>query len=303
MSTLLNVPAKLNLYLEVQGRRTDGYHALDSLVVFIDLMDLVSLRPAADWGLSLQGPWARGLEGLSLADSSLGAALMACRTHLGQISRRAHHITVAKHIPHGGGLGGGSCDAAALLVWLAKATQPDPITDPLVQAAARDLGADGPVCLQAPQPAHVSGLGEVVERLPAPLPAFGLVLVHPRVSVPTGAVFTELGAAAIAGDGALDRPDLPEEPADLLAWLATRRNDLQAPACTLVPAVAEALAALQAACGDHAALVRMTGAGSTCFALLAPGVDPHPLARALKDRHPNWWVKGARTLPGRRLAS
>lgn len=271
------------------GKRADGYHALDSLVAFLSLHDTLTLIPADRWSLHLTGPWSTGLETLGLESSTLGSALAGWQRYVGPLPVGPHTICIDKQIPHGGGLGGGSCDAGALLRWLAEQAGVC-LTDPDLQAAALDLGADGPVCLHS-QSAHVTGLGEVVRPLSLDrgqsLPAWSLLLIHPGVPVATGPVFKALGAHPIDGPGHATAPGLPRS---LTAWLATRRNDLEPVACAQVPAVAAARQALADTVGDQAALIRMTGSGATLFALFSPGTDASPLAETLRAALPGAWV-------------
>ncbi|WP_273524913.1 4-(cytidine 5'-diphospho)-2-C-methyl-D-erythritol kinase, partial [Rhodosalinus sediminis] len=160
-------PAKVNLALHVTGRRADGYHTLDSLVVFADAADVVRVRPAETPSLRVTGPRA---EGVPTDASNL---VMRAAAAMGV----AAAIELEKHLPAAGGIGGGSSDAAATLRALAAMTGRAPPAD----LAA--LGADVPVCM-APGPARMRGIGEVVEPLAA-LPALDAVLVNPGVAVPT----------------------------------------------------------------------------------------------------------------------
>lgn len=265
-------PAKLNLTLHVTGRRADGWHLLDSLVVFADAGDTV--EPGAAPGLTISGPFAAGLtdgpDNLVRRAAALAGAPEA-----------ALHLT--KRLPPASGMGGGSSDAAATLRLLGAA--------PPVEALMR-LGADLPVCLAAPQPARMGGLGERVDPV-AHLPGLWLVLVNPGTPLATPAVFR-----------ALARPDNPPMPdplpafrdtAALTAWLATQRNDLEPPARALEPGIGAAVAALAAQPG--CALARMTGSGATCFGIFATRAARDAAAAALA--RPGWWVAAAATLHAR----
>lgn len=262
MTLTEGAPAKLNLALHVTGRRGDGYHLLDSLVCFAAMGDVVTLSPGP-LSLTIDGPFAAGLEA---GDDNL--CLRAARLAGGQAA-----IRLTKALPVASGIGGGSADAAAVLRGLAR------LGHPLPDRTER-LGADVPVCL-ASRPARMQGIGEVVTPLP-PLPALHLVLVNPRVAVPTPAIF--------AGLARRDNPPLPPIPAfadadALIGWLAGTRNDLQAPAIAAAPIIAQVLDALS---GQGARLARMSGSGATCFGLFADAASASRAAAALARN--GWWA-------------
>lgn len=272
----LFAPAKVNLALHVTGRRADGYHLLDSVVVFADAGDWLTIEPAQALTLSVTGPRAAGVP---TGEGNLiwrAAALFA--------KARGAAITLEKHLPAAGGIGGGSADAAAALRGLAQVWD-QPLPD---AGAILSLGADLPVCVFG-RPARMGGIGEVVTALP-PLPPLWLVLVNPGIDVPTGPVFRELARA--------DNPALPEIPAEgwpdagaMAAWLAQARNDLEPPALALVPGIAPVLAALAARQG--CLLARMSGSGGTCFGLFGSADAAEAAAAAIARSETGWWVKAA----------
>ncbi|WP_103257610.1 4-(cytidine 5'-diphospho)-2-C-methyl-D-erythritol kinase [Tabrizicola aquatica] len=275
-----SAPAKLNLCLHVTGRRADGYHLLDSLVVFASVGDRVSAVPGQGLSLRITGPESAGL----VAEPD-NLVLRAARAM--EISDAA--LVLEKILPVASGIGGGSADAAAALRALAALTGRDLPPPDRVLA----LGADVPVCL-AGRPARMSGIGEVLAPLP-PLPPLWCVLVNPRVPVPTPQVF-----------GAMTRrenppvPDLPAEAlgsAEALAhWLATQtRNDLTAPARAVAPVLAEVQAALETAPG--CLLARMSGSGGTHFGLFDALATAEGAALDLRRAYPAWWVAEGNILP------
>lgn len=273
-------PAKVNLTLHLEGRRADGYHLLRSLVVFAGVGDTVSVSAGEGLSLEIAGPFASGL---TPADNLVlrAAAALAARH---DITANAA-LRLEKALPVASGIGGGSSDAAAALRVLSGHW------DVKVPAGlALDLGADVPVCLAAPAPRMMSGIGEVLGPAPA-LPECWLVLVNPGVEVPTGAVFA----------GVADRhpPPGPPLPAGGIArfdalrdWLAVQRNDLQAPALAVCPAIGTVLAALL-----DAPLARMSGSGATCFALLPDRASAQALGESVR-RQSDWWVAAAPVLHG-----
>lgn len=283
MAIEVTAPAKVNLALHVTGRRPDGYHLLDSLVVFADAGDRLRFEAAPDLTLEVTGPFAAGVptDGANLV---LRAA--------GLMAGKGARIRLEKQLPHGGGIGGGSSDAAATLRVLSRLWDA-PLPD---AAAVLSLGADVPVCLMAPAPKRMRGIGEDLTPVPA-LPEAHLVLVSPGIPVPTREVFARLAAGA-----GTDNPGLSPLPAaadfdGFADWLAAQRNDLEAPAIAIAPEVAEVLAVLRKAAG--CALARMSGSGSTVFGLFRDARAAAAAAARIAADAPLWWVRAARVLsPG-----
>lgn len=270
-------PAKINLCLHVTGRRADGYHLLDSLVVFAGVGDQVSGTLADPPSLSVEGPKAEGLTG-----EGDNLVLRAARA-MGVSAR----IVLEKHLPVSSGIGGGSADAAATLRLLARLSG-----RALPEAAAvLALGADVPVCL-AGRPARMTGIGEGLAPLP-PLPEVWLVLANPGVALSTPAIFRALARA----DNAPLPRDLPRlrSAADLAAFMMMQRNDLEPPALALEPVIGRVKAALSAQAG--CLMARMSGSGATCFGLFADPLAAHAAARAIRAAEPGWWLADAPLLP------
>ena len=267
--------AKINLFLHVTGRRADGYHLLDSLVVFANVGDELTAEPAAALSLTIDGPFAS-----TLASEPNNLVLRAA--HALTPTNAGARLLLTKNLPVASGIGGGSADAAAalrLLCQLWHRTLPD---KELAQLAL-GLGADVPVCL-ASHPARMSGIGE--HLAPAPrLPPFGIVLVNPGVAVATADVFR-----ARQGDWSplATLPDAWNDVASMAATLRVLRNDLQAPAVALQPLIGDVLAALTALPDCH--LARMSGSGATCFGLFDTAAAA---ARAAEQvRRSGWWSWG-----------
>ncbi len=267
-------PAKVNLSLAVTGKRPDGYHLLDSLVVFGPAADTLHASSAADLSLTVEGPFAAGLA--AEPDNLVLRAARALADWAGCPARAA--LVLEKHLPVASGIGGGSADAAAALRVLCRLWQLRPGADALAALALR-LGADVPVCLGS-RPSHMTGVGEGVAPLP-PLPPCGLLLANPGVAVSTAEVFRARGSGASAV------PPLPpswRDAASLAATLAGRPNDLQEAACGVAPGIRAVLAALAALPG--CLLARMSGSGATCFGLFA---DPAQAAAAARGLPAAWW--------------
>jgi 4-diphosphocytidyl-2-C-methyl-D-erythritol kinase len=275
-------PAKVNLTLRVVGRRADGYHDIDSLVVFAREGDTLAFAPG-DLALTVRGPTASsaGVEADNLV-------LKAARSLAANVAGlRLGRFTLDKRLPVAAGLGGGSADAAAALRLLARHNSLA-LDDPRLFAAARATGADVPVCLD-PRPRVMRGIGDVLTA-PLALRALPAVMVNPGVAVATKDVFAALGLAPGQVRAAAHDPGtLPQRDPELLAYLGGQVNDLEAPAISLQPVIADVLAELRALAG--CGLARMSGSGATCFGLFAASTQADAAARALAAAHPGWWVR------------
>ncbi len=280
-------PAKVNLFLHIQGRRSDGMHLLDSLVAFADYGDVLSVDPATGLTLELAGEFASALAGE--ADNLVLRAARRLRAELGVDGGAALRLT--KNLPLAAGLGGGSADAAAVVRLLSRFWQ-RPMAEGRLSELALSLGADVPVCL-AGRASLMSGIGEVLHDV-APLPPAHLVLVNPGQPLSTPAVFGRY-AAEVWGEpvsGGLPWPGepLPDTEA-LAAELAMRGNDLQAAAQALVPEITRVIEGLSAT--DGCLLARMSGSGATCFGLYAASEAASAAAAKVAGDQPKWWVKPA----------
>lgn len=273
--------AKINLTLHVTGRRDDGTHELDSLIVFAGIGDGLEIAPGPQIALEITGPFAPALRADS--DNLVVAAARALAARYGV--EAGARLRLDKQLPVAAGLGGGSADAAAVLDGLVDLWGLDAPAAEL-HALAASLGADVPVCL-AGRPSFVAGIGERVVPAPA-LPPAWLVLANPGVPLSTAAVFA-------ARQGGFSAPARWREPiSDLRAWvarLAACRNDLEAPALALVPEVREVLATLRDTAGCM--LARMSGSGATCFGLYAVEAAAAAAARRIAATRPGWWVRAA----------
>lgn len=270
-------PAKINLVLHVTGQRADGYHLLDSLVVFAGVGDRLTARAAPALSLAVTGP--RGA-GLHADDDNL--VLRAARA----MGAPPLALTLEKNLPVASGIGGGSADAAATLRLIARQTG-QPLPD---AAQVLALGADVPVCLSG-TPARMTGIGEGVAPLPHALPPVWMVLVNPGAGVSTPMIFRAMQRR--------DNPpmaDLPRlaDAAALAAWLTTQRNDLEGPATSHLPVIAQVRAALSAQAG--CLMSRMSGSGATCFGLFETETAAHTAAAAITRSAPDWWVAAAPVL-------
>ncbi|HEY8577835.1 MAG TPA: 4-(cytidine 5'-diphospho)-2-C-methyl-D-erythritol kinase [Devosia sp.] len=277
-------PAKVNLALHVTRRREDGYHDLESLVVFADLADELSATAAGTDTLTIGGPFASTL---SAGEGNLvSRAVAAFRARWPGAVETGLALHLTKNLPVAAGIGGGSADAAAALRLMASlASQVIPVAE-LAQLAAR-LGADVPACLVS-APLVARGVGEVLSPLPQ-FPACHIVLVNPMIPLATADVFRRLRA-----HDNYPLPELPSpltRPAQLGIWLAETRNDLQPPAVKLVPVIGDIVDELAQTQG--CILARMSGSGATVFGLFGSSGQAHQAAQVMRASHPDHWVAAA----------
>lgn len=265
-------PAKVNLTLHVTGQRADGYHLLDSLVMFADIGDRVSVTVAEDNRLTVDGPMAGDVP----VDESNITMKAACLMDV------PVHVELTKNLPHAAGLGGGSSDAAATLKALSEISG-KPIPDNAVS-----LGADVPTCLSG-SAARMQGIGDVVTPLSG-LPVLHAVLVNPNLPVLTSEVFRRLKKR----DNAPMPKDIPQglDSNGLIDWLRDMRNDLEEAAIDAEPVVRQVFDTLSVTPGCK--LTRMSGSGGTCFGLYSDAETAASAAGRLREGFPGWWVSAIR---------
>jgi 4-diphosphocytidyl-2-C-methyl-D-erythritol kinase len=273
--------AKINLALHVVGRRADGYHELDSLVVFAAIGDTLEIDKAASGvrRLVIDGPFAASLG--TGDDNLVLKALAAFEADIAPLPDLALRLT--KRLPIASGIGGGSADAAATLRLAARYVGLA-ADDPRLWTLAARLGADVPMCL-ASRPLRAEGIGERLAPWPD-APRLPLLLVNPGVGVSTPAIFRRLERR--------DRPPLPELPpspsaTELATWLAAAtRNDLQEPAIAEAPVIAEALDLVGSM--EACLFARMSGSGATVFGIFEDDDAARSAADRIATLRPGWWV-------------
>ena len=274
-------PAKVNLALHVTGRRKDGYHELDSLVAFAGVGDQIAALPGHDLSLVVGGPFAEGVP--ANGDNLILRAAERLRAMRG-VTQGAQ-LRLTKSLPAAAGVGGGTSDAAAALTLLAEMWGVEPLAPDAPEAM--ELGADLPVCLSAPRAIRMGGAGEALEAAPA-LPSAGIVLVNPKVPVPTAEVFARLASR--------DNPGLEPMPGTwdfegFAAWLSRQRNDLAEPATGIAPEVGRVLDRLKRMPQVKAS--GMSGSGATCWGLVKDMGAARQVARVIQIAEMNWWVAPA----------
>ena len=263
----LLAPAKINLFLEVTGKRSDGYHELATLFAKVSLADRIELdaEPAEkeDLRLTLSGPLA---EGLSAGEDNLALRAVRVFEEHFRLPLRVH-IRLEKHIPFGAGLGGGSSDAGTVLLGLCRLFGKSPLE--LLPAAAR-LGADVPLFLYPDTFLKGEGIGEKLTPVPAPAALPWAVLVYPDTAVPTKGVFARLDKLIMYIRQGLS-------PAQWQPLLFNRLEEAVLPYISSVRNVKECFSALGAS-------PLMSGSGSTVFAVTTDRNQADDLADKVKQK-------------------
>ena len=257
--------AKVNLALHVRAREPDGYHRIETAFAFAGEGDILSVGEGPALRLEVTGPFAGDLANAD--DNIVTAAALALRKHCGV--EAGAFLTLDKKLPVASGIGGGSADAAAALRLLARWWRLEISEEELVLIAKR-LGADVPACVYS-RSAFGEGRGDRLEFTDYAVAGTPLLLVNPRVKLSTRSVF-------VRWDGRDGGP---------LGDPRAGRNDLEAPARSLVPEIGEVLDALAAP--GTANLVRMSGSGATCFALFDDEGDRDEASRRIARQNPGWW--------------
>jgi 4-diphosphocytidyl-2-C-methyl-D-erythritol kinase len=280
MSVRVFAPAKINVTLEVGRPRSDGYHPLQSAVMFADIGDWIEASPAEALSLTVTGAFASGL-GDGADNLVLRAALL-----LGP--GRGAALRLEKNLPIAAGIGGGSSDAAAALVALNELWNCGRSRDELAHIAA-SIGADVPVCVQR-NSAWITGTGATVTPMQAP--PLSAVLVNPGKALATPAVYQRFDDLGLGRTFEQRRPPRWENADAVFSSIILCGNDLETPALSLMPQLGELLAMLRA--DPRAACAGLSGSGATCFALTRNADDAAGLALDLASRNPAWWVRAAK---------
>lgn len=279
-------PAKLNLTLEVLGRRSDGFHEIRSLVAFAeDVGDRLTLGPGRFLATETTGPFAAGIADGNLVDKAFAAISVAVPGF------EFERLTLEKILPVASGIGGGSADAAAALRLMQRTLPAASGLDYL--AIGHALGADVPVCLKS-RAAVMTGVGEHIADVALPDSLFA-VLVNPLVSVPqnkTARVFALLAAPPITGNKVSENSPEFSTVEQVIAYAAARGNALEKPARQLFPIIGTLLSELGQLAGSRFA--QLSGAGPTCFALFDTKHTAEKAAAELESRHPDWWIRSTR---------
>lgn len=289
----LRAPAKINLNLNMTGRRADGYHLLDSVAIFAELADDITISLASTDNVTMTGSMTGNI---NPADTSLHKARDVFRLKTGW--NQPVSIQMEKHIPVAAGLGGGSADAAAVLRGMAMLSEIQMNTRDMMEIAL-GIGADVPALMHSWQTSalRMQGIGERLTPLHLSHD-LGILLANPGVAVSTAAVFDAMRQANPDMD--MDMADhasaLPDDPLDLTAQIA-RGNDMTAAAISLAPAIETLLVALHQSVTEYQGYgAAMSGSGATCFALFPTIQQAEKAGKLLKSLwkdDPIWcWTGG-----------
>ncbi len=268
-------PAKINLFLHITGKRDDGYHTLQSLMIFADAGDDLEFSSQENFSIEVKGIFT---DALPLTQDNLvyKAARLLSEDYKTPLSGK---IILTKNLPVASGIGGGSADAAAALKGLSQLwSLPDEPSR--LQKVAQKVGADVPACLYC-RPVWVEGIGEKLIPISG-MPPIYLVLVNPLVPVATAAVFQCFG-----GSFSPLFPS-PREWGMPLTDLDTFRNDLTEAAIAVAPVVKDVLGAFSNT--EGCLLHRLSGSGATCFGIYEDATAARKAADTLKTLHPEWWI-------------
>jgi 4-diphosphocytidyl-2-C-methyl-D-erythritol kinase len=291
--TGIDAPAKINLALHVTGRRADGFHLIESLVVFTELGDRLLIETSSSDVFRLEGQESQVLAGEDAGNNLVVRARDMLRAEAMRSARDLSPVQICleKRLPVASGIGGGSADAAAALKLLCQHWDYHPGAETLSRIAL-DLGADVPMCLDG-RPLIARGIGEALTPVELGF-SLDMVIVNPRVGVSTPKVFHALECR--------ENPPLPQpqglgEREQFIAWLRQARNDLQPAAQRMVPDISRCLSALEKA-GTR--MARMSGSGASCFGLFADAAEALAAAEKLKQDQPDWFIAATRTLTATR---
>lgn len=281
-------PAKVNLYLHITGRREDGYHLLDSLMVFADVADQITLHPASRFSFAIEGPYAQAFTAQDRDDTlqSKNLAVRAAYASAQFFNRKMDmRLTLTKNLPLSSGMGGGSADAAAVIWGLMRywGMTPPPLST--LMPLMLSLGADVPVCYLC-HSAQVLGIGE--KLTPLDVPEMAAVLVNPRQSCATPEIFERFRAQ----DREFKMPvacPVFHDAFDVIEFIKHQNNDLQSAAIGKLPIIQEVITALETT--HDVECVRMSGSGATVFALYPDLEAAEDAATQTMEHHPDWWVR------------
>ncbi len=266
--------AKINLALHVTGVRADGYHVLDSIVIFTDIFDSLVIEKNSKPRISFTGEFA------SLLDVKKNSVIQASKLFENAPLDRLY-IRIEKNLPTGAGLGGGSADAAAIIRFITNhLSHPMPSNEDISK-----IGADVPACVLSVA-SRVGGVGEIVRPIDISAIDLWIVLVNPRIIVSTSSIFEDV----------IKKHNEPLESFDrfyssnqFIEYLRRQRNDLQATAAKKWPEINNVIQTIEKTKG--VLLARMSGSGSTCFGLYRSQEVAKKAVKFINKENSSWWIK------------
>lgn len=275
-------PAKINLFLHVTGKRSDNYHLLESIFVFCDLCDEITVTESNNLSLEIDGEFAPTLIKAGNNDIKNNLVIKAANLlNKAANSNYTANIKLLKNIPIASGIGGGSADAAATLKLLNKFWQLN-LPDDTLHNIALQLGADVPSCLLS-KSCYVTDIGETIEALDT-IPSLNMVLVNPLKPISTPEIF-KMGFTKF--EDIIGKDQILS--GDLIGFLQTTCNQLQNNAILILPEIRQILGILEQQLG--CLIARMSGSGATCFAIFENQDLANKAANNIKKQFSHWWVK------------
>jgi 4-diphosphocytidyl-2-C-methyl-D-erythritol kinase len=271
--------AKLNLYLNIIGKRADGYHLLDSLFALIDLHDVLRIERKGE-GVKFNFTSPNNID-VPLADNIiLKAVQLFCDKY--NITDVGLEIHLTKNIPVGAGLGGGSSNAASSLLMLYELYQIEPIRADILEIALK-LGADVPFFCAA-KSAFVGGIGEIVDFTPD-FETVPCVLIMPDMHVSTVEIYKNYNQAFSEAEDHFEEALSAQQ---MIDYLKDKHNDLEDIAIDLFPQIGDVLSHLVSQ--TKAQITRMSGSGSACFALFSTIEEQNEAYELLRNNKQNWRI-------------
>lgn len=281
MSVRVFAPAKINLTLKVGRPRADGLHALQSVVMFADVGDVVEAAPGEELSLTISGEFA---EGLGAGEDNLVLRAACALAEAAGIDNPSAALSLEKNLPIASGIGGGSSDAAATLVALNELWAIGVLPSRLAEIGLT-LGADVPACITA-ETVFMTGVGEKLQRMTST--PFAAVLVNPLIPLPTPNVYRQFDRMDLGTELSPSGSPHWSNPDAALREIAALGNDLEPAARALLPELDDIAAMMRA---DRRVLhAGLSGSGATMFALVQKAEHAEALAETWQRAHPDWWV-------------
>lgn len=286
---LKHAPAKINLFLRITGRNADGYHLLESLVVFTEYGDEIFVQEDDELCLEVRGEFASGLSGFSKENNLVWKAASALKDYVLKTSGRncGAKIILTKNLPIASGIGGGSADAAAAIHALCELWNIDITHEDLLEIALK-LGSDVPVCLQG-KPALMRGIGEDITEIELSHKPY-MVLVNPNIPLATADVFRDFAKSYDPSSHNIKNSDIAS--IDNIIREKYYVNDLENAAVGRLPVIGEIIKSLRST--DGCLLAGMSGSGATCFALYHEKKYADKAAEDLQKIYKNAWCVSTR---------
>lgn len=291
-------PAKINLTLHITGRRNDGYHLLDSLVVFSDIADTITLTPTHtphDVTLSVGGTYGDNVP--TGDDNLILRAVHAIQNYAhdtNQTPTQGVHIDLTKNLPVSAGVGGGSANCAVILnelplLWNIAISDLDRDT------IGKTLGADVMICTRQAT-TRMQGVGDMLNPIALAVKKLGVVLINPNIPLSTAEVFAHYHTQREQGlvDYTVVDDHWDISPLNAVEMVRGGWNDLQGSAVSLCPQIGDVLHSLGGV--TNGLCHGMSGSGATCFALFDNRQQADTARQTLHQHHPDWWVASGEIL-------